>query len=270
MAVQTFVRPYDYDPSVTKEAVVGEPHKIPASAPYHIFLRHVPRQQTPSTVKVSGGGIAWTEVSTPPSASGQYRVRYDEALGRIEFHASDAGREITVNYNACGTVVWGEDHGDGRPNIAEMQEVLERVQEAGGIDYASAVSGFSSSDVKAALDALAGVRLIEMGANSNGSYVRFENGWQVCWQTVTVSDKISSTRMDGTWTYPALFTASPTVPVGLGTHRRDGSITVQHLAARAQLVVASGCSLRVTGESGAFEQGVSEVLVECLAIGRWK
>ena len=134
MAVQTFVRPYDYDPSVTKEAVVGEPHKIPASAPYHIFLRHVPRQQTPSTVKVSGGGITWTEVSTPPSASGQYRVRYDEALGRIEFHSSDAGKEITVDYNACGTVVWGEKHDDGRPNIAEMQEVLERVQEAGGID----------------------------------------------------------------------------------------------------------------------------------------
>src|SRR5690606_29075936 len=160
MAVQAFVRPYDYDPSVTKEAVVGEPHKIPASAPYHIFLRHVTRQQTPSTVKVSGGGITWTEVSTPPSASGQYRVRYDEALGRIEFHASDAGREITVSYNACGTVVWGEKHDDGRPNIAEMQEVLERVQEAGGIDYGS--SGFVN--VKAALDALVGVRIVEMGS----------------------------------------------------------------------------------------------------------
>lgn len=61
--------------------------------------------------------------------------------------------------------------------------------------YSSSVSGFTPADVKAALDALAGVRIVEKGSNANGEYVRWENGWQICarsysftarnsWQTV--------------------------------------------------------------------------------------
>src|SRR5690606_3645530 len=49
------------------------------------------------------------------------------------------------------------------------------------VPYNSGVVGFSPADVKAALDALAGVRIVEMGSNANGQYVRWENGLQVCW-----------------------------------------------------------------------------------------
>src|SRR5690606_35488856 len=31
------------------------------------------------------------------------------------------------------------------------------------------------------LDSLAGVRIVEMGTNANGTYVRWENGLQVCY-----------------------------------------------------------------------------------------
>src|SRR5690606_35144540 len=49
------------------------------------------------------------------------------------------------------------------------------------VPYSSGVAGFSPADVAAALDALAGVRIVEMGSNSNGEYVRWENGLQVCY-----------------------------------------------------------------------------------------
>src|SRR5690606_24835315 len=109
------------------------------------------------------------------------------------------------------TVVWGEKHDDGRPNIAELQEVLERVQEAGGIDYGS--SGFAN--VKAALDALVGVRIVEMGSNENGEYVRWENGLQVCfgWVVVFTGDGTSEIKT-GTKNLPASFASGAALWAG--------------------------------------------------------
>lgn len=122
----TFYPKYDYDPNVTKEAVVGEPHTIPTAAPYEIYLKHIPRQESPSTVSVSGADTTWVEVTDPPAASGQFRVDYAGGMGRIEFHGSDAGKSITVNYNACGTVVWAETYPDGREGVNKIQETIEK------------------------------------------------------------------------------------------------------------------------------------------------
>src|SRR5690606_4660876 len=63
------------------------------------------------------------------------------------------------------------------------------------VPYSSGVAGFSPADVKAALDALAGVRIVEMGSNSNGEYVRWENGLQVCWHSL--SETRSTTTVTG-------------------------------------------------------------------------
>lgn len=221
MAIRTFPRPYDYEPNVTKAVIEGEEHIIPATYPHDIYLHHIPRRENPSTVRIDG----YIEVDGPPGP-GQYRVHYIEEngmpLGRVEFHAADAGKTVAVSYHACGTVIWAEDR-DGRPNVTaildaleHVQDALEHVQDAGGIGYASAVAGFTPSTVKAALDALAGVRIVEMGSNSNGEYVRFENGWQVCWHrfnetrsTTTARGALYEDDVGKVWTYPAAFAVNP-------------------------------------------------------------
>src|SRR5690554_6134232 len=105
MAIKEFRRPHDYTPWQTKEVIQGEQHTIPVSPPYDIYLIHIPRKETPSTVRIPG----FTEVDGPPGP-GQYRVHYEEPggdpLGRVEFHASDAGKLVAVDYHACGTVIW--------------------------------------------------------------------------------------------------------------------------------------------------------------------
>lgn len=123
--MSTFYPKYDYNPNVTKEAVVGEPHTIPTTEPYEIYLKHIPRQESPSTVSISGADTAWVEVADPPTASGQFRVDYGGGQGRIIFHGSDAGKSVTVNYNACGTVVWAETYPDGREGVNKIQETIE-------------------------------------------------------------------------------------------------------------------------------------------------
>src|SRR5690606_6096747 len=48
---------------------------------------------------------------------------------------------------------------------------------------------------------LAGSRIVEMDSNSNGTYVRWENGLQVCF----IGALVTSTSQDTVWTLPAAF-----------------------------------------------------------------
>src|SRR5690606_28108443 len=67
---------------------------------------------------------------------------------------------------------------------------------------------------------LAGSRIVEMGSNSNGTYVRWENGLQVCFvRGVAFVGDGTSDEKTGSWTHPAAF-ASPPVIVGRNSQAR--------------------------------------------------
>jgi hypothetical protein len=59
--------------------------------------------------------------------------------------------------------------------------------------------------------------IFERGSNSNGEYVRFADGTQICTRAVSASLAIDTAFMGGfrsaaqTWTYPAAFTGTPVV-----------------------------------------------------------
>lgn len=59
--------------------------------------------------------------------------------------------------------------------------------------------------------------VIERGSNANGSYVRFADGTQICWQTQTITATIATAYFGGfrssttTWTFPAEFSVAPVV-----------------------------------------------------------
>ena len=59
--------------------------------------------------------------------------------------------------------------------------------------------------------------LIERGSNANGQFVRFADGTQICTHTVTASLAIDVAHLGGfrsaaeTWTFPAAFSAAPSV-----------------------------------------------------------
>jgi hypothetical protein len=53
--------------------------------------------------------------------------------------------------------------------------------------------------------------IIERGANTNGTFIRFADGTQICTAILT-----SSATADITWTYPAVFSAAPHIS-GVGT-----------------------------------------------------
>jgi hypothetical protein len=121
--VPEFYPHFDYTiPEQTKVIVTDEAHTIPTSSPHHIFLRHIPRQQTPSTVSIPG----FTEVTSEPGP-GQFRVMYGEAgFGRILFHEDDGDTQIDVSYQGAGSVIWAESYdGGNRQGINHIQDTLE-------------------------------------------------------------------------------------------------------------------------------------------------
>ena len=108
-----FIDKYDFTPDVTKETIVGEHAFVPATAPYEVYLNHIPRDDSSLTV------TGYTEMGSTPT-TGKFRAYYGEAgLGKLEFHSSAAGAEVVVGYHACGTVVWAE-----REGINKIQDAL--------------------------------------------------------------------------------------------------------------------------------------------------
>lgn len=58
---------------------------------------------------------------------------------------------------------------------------------------------------------LAGAVIVDSGSNTNGSWVRWSNGLQVCWQTTTAVFSNSVRSADIDWTFPVAFKSPPFV-----------------------------------------------------------
>lgn len=141
--------------------------------------------------------------------------------------------------------------------------------DSANVDYASTVSGFTPAKVSGALDALAGVRIVEMGSNENGEYIKWENGLMVCWNVQQQSSDVPITTAAGSiyesdvyfWTFPAVFNSTPAV-----SSRTQGGSS---LLIKGTNATTGSSSYRYVNHSSttvsAAYAGVGHI-----AIGRWK
>ena len=121
--------------------------------------------------------------------------------------------------------------------------------------------------------ALLDSRIVEMGSNANGEYVRWENGLQICWAdrsvinwpAQTTANEGSYYASDFTWTFPASFidtniviTASPGY---VGTASTWGATTIYHTSITTTSVILR---LWTTHSRPSTSNGVA------VAIGGWK
>lgn len=143
-----FYPKFDYTvPEEAKATIQGEAHTIPG-APHIIFLRHIPKEDDPSTVVIPG----FTEVDGEPGP-GEFRVFYGESgFGQVEFNPSDQGTPVTVDYVAAGSVIWAETYeGGNRQGINHLQEVVQ-----GHIDDTQNPHGVTLEQARQAGDSFAG------------------------------------------------------------------------------------------------------------------
>jgi len=115
-------------------------------------------------------------------------------------------------------------------------------------------------------------RIVEMGENANGHYVRWENGLQACWFTNNPTPNFTE-RIEGAvsgylhwddWTYPATFIAIPSV-VAIGRGAVDFVIQTS-LNTSIVSVSTTTAGIRLW----AWNQVNVNVTICRIAIGRWK
>jgi len=115
-------------------------------------------------------------------------------------------------------------------------------------------------------------RIVEMGSNSNGEYVRWENGLQVCWFTndptpnftARTEGAVSGYYHSDNWTYPAAFSANPSVAaIGMGFAGDRAEISLHTSMVNLSTTQAQ---IRIW----AWNRVDNRVTICRIAIGRWK
>jgi hypothetical protein len=101
---------------IGKSGNPAEVQDIPSGSPYYVYLKELPREDSPSTIGITnhdtGAPFTQVGVATPPSA-GEYRVIYGGdgvtptgqiGQGIVEFHSSDAGTRVDIEYYGLGSI----------------------------------------------------------------------------------------------------------------------------------------------------------------------
>jgi len=113
---------------------------------------------------------------------------------------------------------------------------------------------------------LAGKVIEESGSDTNGSYVRWSNGLQVCWIPSVTLAYVNTAMLRASWTYPVGFISKP-----VGSANPIGySPTV---AGRSSSEVincgTSSCTIAASTQTGAF--GVDDTWqFQAIVVGWWK
>lgn len=112
-----------------------------------------------------------------------------------------------------------------------------------------------------------GYEVVASGGNSNGDYVRFSNGVQICWRRTT-STSISPNIKYGsvyitttTWTYPIAFSNTPAVTASYRYGTAANWASAQTISTTNVVLYVFDAFTRSTGTTST---------VSTIAIGKWK
>jgi hypothetical protein len=121
-----------------------------------------------------------------------------------------------------------------------------------------AVEGFTPTTVVAAIDALAGVRIKDMGIDTN-SYVQWENGLQVCWGEFSYELGATKWTIGNSISFPKEFADIPGLFLG-------------YLRSGWRIIVSATSISETAFTPGAynFDSAVTPWHMWYLAIGVWK
>ena len=110
-------------------------------------------------------------------------------------------------------------------------------------------------------------RIVERGSNSDGEYVRFGDGTQICWinDMGTITDDINTATAGGFrnsgrfWDFPVPFSTPPNV--------QAVSLSAAHLILRCTATTESTTAIQAWRADSATDVNVNHSVK---AIGRWK
>ena len=186
-------------------------------------------------------------LDNPFTADAQGRFAFFVAGGAYRVKVTDGENEHTLRWQAVGTFA-------------------ESDVSALGIDTA----GPAAEDVLAAVGRGA---IVESGSNSNGHYVRWENGEQVCWVRGFTLEYNTSTNIGNVWSFPAEFINDQTVVRHGVTSSAGVAVSASQIGWQLSLTpnttsIELRC-YRISGSPNDFESG-DTLPTAVIAWGFWK
>lgn len=132
-------------------------------------------------------------------------------------------------------------------STAALRDILGTVSQSGGVPTGA---------------------IVERGSNTNGEYVRFADGTQICWQTITGTNWVIATAagslfgMDAeqSWTYPIAFAGGSVAAV------TATMLSSSNVFGKARHVSQSAAGWRFLSPTSIASTTAS---VSLLAVGRW-
>jgi len=111
-------------------------------------------------------------------------------------------------------------------------------------------------------------RIVEMGSNANGQYVRWENGLQICFvRGVAFTGDGTSNVKTGYWVHPAAFASPPAI---VGRNADNAVVPTWHLEVNPETETGeTNVFWRAYRATGSWVSGIDYPL-HYIAIGRWK
>lgn len=195
-----------------------------------------------------GGGAA---VNFPPSANYRPFLNLTRRIGPDQYRQIrmffGSGNTPVIRYSDDKGVTWHEDNA-----LYGMANILGTVSETGGVPTGA---------------------VIERGHNANGEYARFADGTQICSAPLLIPYAGSAVTLQLGWSYPADFSARPTIMM-TPMDFRDGGAPAGGNWSGGELI---NTYTRVTGTGSATlyaSKGASwvsgdAVAVHASAFGRW-
>ena len=227
-------------------------------------------------VNRSSGFLGWAATGSPPAITtealndlptGLYRSDDMSAINGgnsplgggfgwalvLRSLAGGAAMQMLSRNNAADGGLWWRIGTDAWRNLYDRLNILGTVSQEAGVPTGA---------------------VIERGSNANGQFVRFADGTQLCWRTLTLP-RVAVDAIEAEWTLPAAF-ASNEVSVSL---TRPHAVSLHDDVDRANLgaslarVGSNGtvATLRVQTLPGAPALASGAQVRECsaVAVGRW-
>ena len=109
------------DKNASGYLVGPEYFNVPSSAPYDVYLDHVPKD-SPSTTIGASGGANWTEVFVTPTSANHYLIDYSN--GKTTFHSGNASAPVQATYQNLGDDIMATHMNEVQVEIVSIEEEL--------------------------------------------------------------------------------------------------------------------------------------------------
>ena len=139
--------------------------------------------------------------------------------------------------------------------------------------------GDDLSAIRENFELLASAQVVDEGSTSDGDYIRYENGWQICFQFGAIVDLGESGSTAADFPYPNSFVNSVSTSFNTTDHEitGDGSTNLRALAFVYDFSDIGEWDIRMGQDhkdsdllGGNDPDDLGEIEVSLMAIGKWK